>query len=120
MSPIQREIEELKTKISESWKWMKLVPDIDCDYLFISSEIPSIHLRTRNYNVLLKTLRGFARKGFRIVARDEGYDLVSFYFSLKNKNGDIIHLWFPISATKSCRRVQVGEKIEPIYKIVCE
>ena len=120
MSPIQREIDELKVKLKEARKWLKIIPNIECNYDYISSDVASIHLHTRNYNVLLKTLRGFARRGFRIIARDEGWDLTSFYFTLTNKNGDKINLWFPVSATKSCKRVKIGENIEPIYKIVCE
>ena len=120
MSPIQREIDELKTKISESGKWMKLVPDIDCDYNYISGDMPSIHLQACSYDVLLKTIRAFARRGFRIIERSESYNYVSLYYTLKNKSNDKINLWFPVETSKSCRRIQVGEKIEPIYKIVCE
>jgi len=120
MSPIQREIDELKVKLKEARKWLKITPNIECNYNYISGDMPSIHLHTYSYDVLLKTLRGFARRGFRIIARDEGYDLTSFYFTLKNKSGDMINWWFPIEASKSCRRIQVGEKIEPVYEIFCE
>ena len=120
MSPIQKEINDLKVKLKEARKWLKIIPNIECNYNYLSGDVPSIHLRTHNYDVLLKTLRSFARRGFRIIKRDEGYDLAHFYFTLKNKNGDMIHLWFSVSATKSCKRIKIGEEIKPIYKIVCE
>jgi len=120
MSPIQREIDELKVRLDRSNKWLGLVPNIECDYLFLSSAPVSIHLRTIDYKVVLKTIRAFARIGFKIAIRDKSHNCTSFAYTLKNKSNDIIDLWFPVSASKSCKRVKVGEEIKPIYKLVCE
>jgi len=120
MSPIQREIDELKVKLKEARKWLKIIPNIECNYNYLSGDVPSIHLQACSYDVLLKTIRAFARRGFRIIERSESYNHVSLYYTLKNKSNDKINLWFPVETSKSCKRVKIGEKIEPIYKIVCE
>ena len=97
--------------------------DLNCGVKFgivAVGEQLSVHLYPLGYDAVLNTLRNYARQGFRIKARRTSCDNTDFIYVLENKVGDKIELWFPISASKSCKKVKVGEKIEPVYEIVCE
>jgi len=51
------------------------------------------------YDAVLKTLRKYAKQGFRIKIRGTSCDNTDFIYVLENEFGDKIELWFPISAS---------------------